>query len=296
VTARAYQIVIVKPAGFGPIEPFREVMESVQYGLSANGYDAPIRENTIVPGATPIVFGAHYLSRDDALRLPPDTIIYNLEQLAPGYPWYQAYYLELLGRFRVWDYNASTVRHLRMMGIARNAFHVPIGHAPCWTRITTNPIEDVDVLFYGVQTPRRMHILQALGDAGLNVVALNSVWGTERDRWIARSKVALSMHQADTGTFEIVRVMFLLANGRSVVAEVADVRSIDNAFAGAFVPSQYEELVESCLVVARSPDLRAHLRQMASRSLRAPNLQAPGIIARALSACAEPATSGESAP
>jgi len=287
VTASTYQIVLVKPAGFGPAEPFREVMESVQHGLQTLGYGAQILENTIMPSATPILFGAHYLSRDDALRLPPETIIYNLEQLAPGYPWFQAHYLELLKRFRIWDYNWNTVNYLRTSGISSKVVHVPIAHAPCLTRIPRAREEDVDVLFYGIQTARRLRILQALGNAGLNVVALNSVWGKDRDHWIARSKVVLSMHQADSGTFEVVRVMFLLANSRPVVCEVADVTTIDASFAGAFVPARYDELVESCLIVARNPGLRAHLQEAGARSLQAPHLQASRIVARALAESAK---------
>jgi hypothetical protein len=278
VTPAEYQIVLVKPASFGPIEPFREVMESVQHGLQAHGYSALIRENTIAPGATPILFGAHYLSANDSLRLPPDTIIYNLEQLAPGYPWFQTYYLDLLGRFRVWDYNARTVTYLRTTGIARNVEHVPIGYAPCWTRIAKAPVEDVDVLFYGISTPRRLHILQALGNAGLNVVALNSVWGGERDKWIARSKVVLNMHQAVTGQFESVRVMFLLANRKAVVCECENPEEVDANLRSGLELAKYPDIVERCLSLVRDDKSRHRIVEAGFSAVTIQEMQIERIL------------------
>ena len=54
---------------------------------------------------------------------------------------------------------------------------------------------------------------------GINVKALFGVYGRERDKLIARSKIVLNMHHYSSQIFEIVRVFYLLTNRKAVVAE-----------------------------------------------------------------------------
>lgn len=279
-----FQIVLLKPQGFEFVEGFRETMEAMQWGLQQLGHAAPILINTIEPGLVPIVFGGHHLSPDLAARLPSNSILYNLEQLLPGYPWYQQHYLDVLKRFRVWDGDLQSTHWLRNAGIAPQAIHVPIASAPILDRIETAATQDIDVLFYGIQTERRINILTTLGNSGLRVAALNNVWAKERDSWIARSKVVMGLHQQAGGRLEVARLIYLLSNGVSVVTEVDDPRSVDRVFAGAFVPSTYEDMVTSCLVVARNEGLRMHLKEMGRRAAQSPAIDARSIMTNALAA------------
>jgi hypothetical protein len=278
---KGFQIVLIKPDGFDFVESFREVMEAMQWGLQQLGHEAPIHVNVITPDLTPIVFGAHHLAADAVGRLPASSIIYNLEQLMPGYPWFQAHYLDLLRRFSVWDADADSTAWLRNSGIALSARHVPVAFAPLLCRIVPAAEQDVDVLFYGIQTGRRLRILRALGDAGLRVVALTDVWARERDGWIARGRLTLGVHQREGGRLEAARLVYLLANGVPVVTEVDDPRSVEPAFHGAFVPAHYNEIVSCCRILAGNADLRAHLAR-AGRSA-AQRFDARRIMAHALS-------------
>lgn len=252
---RGYQIVLVKPADFEFVEGFRNVMESLQEGLLELGHSAPIRVNQLAADATPILFGAHHLDPPSAARLPADTVIYNLEQLAAGYPWFVPPYLELLRRHRVWDFSRRNLAFLRDSGIAPGARWVPVGYSPCLTRIAPAP-QDVDVLFFGVKSPRRLKVLAALGEAGLKVVALNNVWGRERDSWISRAKIVLNMHNQDNGEFEVVRVLYLLANRKAVVCEVNDPNQLPIDLRQAVIPSSADDMVAACLAAVRHEGLR----------------------------------------
>lgn len=251
----SHQIVLIKPAGFEFVEGFRDVMESLQEGLLELGHSAPIHVNHLASGATPILFGAHHLDARSAARLPPDTIIYNLEQLAAGYPWFVPPYLELMRRYTVWDFSPRNVAFLRDSGIAPGAHFVPVGYSPCLTRIQPAP-QDVDVLFFGLQSPRRLKVLSALAEAGLKVVALNNVWGRERDSWIGRAKTVLNMHNQDGGDFEVVRVLYLLANRKTVVCEVADPNQVPVDLRQSVIPSGIDDMVAACLAAARHEGLR----------------------------------------
>ncbi|GAB1394370.1 hypothetical protein MASR1M60_25340 [Rhodocyclaceae bacterium] len=280
----AYQIVLIKPEGFEFVEGFRETMEAMQWGLQELGYRAPIHVNHIEQGLVPIIFGSHHFDPQSAAQLPPETILYNLEQLLPGYPWYQPSYLEVLKKFRVWDGDLHSALWLRNAGISPKAIYVPIPYAPLLERIERNKNPDIDVLFYGIQTERRLHILRTLGDSGLRVVALNNVWAKERDAWIARTQLVLGIHQRAGGRLEVARLIYLLANGVPVVSE-ADPHSINPMFSGAFVPAHYDDLITSCHIVARNGGLRTHLSEAGRRVVHNPELDARRILAAALSAC-----------
>lgn len=93
-------------------------MEAMQWALINLGHSASISINLITPGQRPILFGAHHLDPASIASLPPDTIIYNLEQLAEGYPWFIPAYIDLLRRFHVWDFSERNIEFLHQSGIA----------------------------------------------------------------------------------------------------------------------------------------------------------------------------------
>lgn len=276
-----FQLVLIKPEGFDFVESFREVMEVLQESLVTLGHSACIRTNHIDPHAIPVIFGAHHIAPAAVHQLPPHSIIYNLEQLAPGYPWFSEQYLQTLARFRVWDYSTTNLDYLRK-GHSISATHIPFGYSPCLTRIAPADTEDVDVLFFGLQTSRRLSVLRALGERGLNVVALKNVWGAERDAWIARAKLVLNIHQAEMGQFESVRVLFLLANGKAVVSETAPGEQIDASLQDALCAVPYNELVASCCRLASDVDARISLQRKARVAIAADALRALPWIARAV--------------
>ena len=277
-----FQIVLIKPSGFEFVESFREVMEVSQECLVKLGHSAQTQTNRIDADAIPILFGAHHIDPSILDRLPGDSIIFNLEQLAAGYPWFSEQYLRTLSRFRVWDYSARNIDYLHHSGVSAAALHVPFGYSPCLRRIAPTSIEEVDVLFFGIQSERRLRILRELGNHGLHVVALNNVWGEQRDAWVARSKVVINIHQADHGQFEIVRVLFLLANGKAVVSEAGADDFLDERLQGRFVIAPYDRLVDACVRLVQSKHERIALQEMASAVAREAGLQFLPHIARAV--------------
>ena len=277
-----FQLVLIKPEGFDFVESFREVMEVLQETLVTLGHSARIQTNRIDPDALPVIFGAHHIDPAAVHRLPPESIIYNLEQLAPGYPWFTEQYLRTLARFRVWDYSTANLDYLSREGRSVAAIHVPFGYSPCLTRIASAENEDVDVLFFGIHTKRRQRVLQALSERGLKIVALRNVWGAERDAWIARSKVVLNIHHADIGQFESVRVIFLLANGKAVVSETAPGEKIEAPLRDAFCAVPYEGLVPACMQLASDDETRHALRHEARKAVMSEPLRFLPWLSRAL--------------
>ena len=274
---RGMQIAYMRPERFVYAESWREAAEALHHGFAELGIDVPVYENHFGPDATPIVFGAHHLSESGAGKLPADAILYNFEQLREGAPWFQPRYLALLGRFRVWDYSLSNIDYLQRSNISPQARHVPVGYVPQWSRIESAE-QDIDVLFFGTLTDRRKRVLYALADLGLKARYLVGVFGPERDRWIARSKVVLNIHAQAGGLFEYLRVLYLLANRKAVVTEPGEVGEIDPEMARGLEVAPYERLVDSCVRLANDAGARRMLAETGYRIISEPRRRMSAIL------------------
>ncbi len=281
MAGREFQIVVIRPKGFIYAESWREAIDATRFGLAELGINAVLVQNGVQPGPTPIIFGAHHLDPGMEDLLPADTIIYNLEQLLPGYPCHVPRYLDLLRRFRVWDFHARNVEWLHREGVSHSATHVPVGYMPQLSNIASAG-EDVDVLFYGLLTERRQAVIKALVARGLNVMALRGVFGVERDKWIARAKVVLNMHQQADGYFEALRVMHLMANGKAVVSECNDETEIDARLLPGIRAVTYDQLVDACEALVGDVDARRSLAAKALHAVKNPKFRMSFIMRQQL--------------
>ena len=256
----SFQIVSISPPGYLHSAALAEVVETVYYGLRALGYEADRCLNRVVaPGPQPVLFGAHLLGADDLPRVPPGTIIYNLEQISPSSSWCSPPYLKLLKTCRVWDYSPRNIATLAQMGVRGNVTRVPIGYVPQLTRIPASSEEDIDVLFYGSINDRRARVLNDLRAMGLNVHAVFGVYGHERDALMSRAKVVLNLHFYDTSIFEVVRVSYALANRKAVVSEYRPGTEMDADMVDAVRLVPYDKLVTSCAELVSDVEARRAL-------------------------------------
>jgi SAM-dependent methyltransferase len=253
----SFAVTVVTPPGYAHSAAFREVAESLHHGLLALGHDSILTDDPAPRRRRAIILGSNLLPAVKR-RPAPDAVLYNLEQLDPGSPWLTPALLELFRSHAVWDYSARNAARYPGFGLAVPKV-VPIGWVPELTRIPPAAEEDVDVLFYGSQNPRRLRVLDALRARGLRVLAPYGVYGAERDRLIARAKVVLNVHFYQAKVFEVVRVSYLLANRRCVVSErgadLEEERQLEPGIA--FAP--YDQLVETCARLAADPAARAAL-------------------------------------
>lgn len=233
-------MVIVSPPGYPHSETFREVAETIHYGLRALGMDSVVTTRFGTGGRQHIVLGPHLLSLARAAA-PRSAIFYNFELLSRRVPWFTPSVLQKFRRHSVWDYSARNVARWRRHGVV-DARHVPLGYVAELSRIP-RLAEDIDVLFYGSLNARRIRILERLRALGARTEAMFGVYGRLRDRAIARSKIVLNMHYYPGNAFEIVRVSYLLANRRFVISEQSSGEDA-RAFAKGVVFADYRDLVD----------------------------------------------------
>lgn len=281
------QLLWIKPPGFVYAESLRDAIESVRHGLRELGIEAPLTENVALANHLPIVFGAHLLGPNEEDQIPPHAVLYNLEQFAPGYAGASPRYHDLLARFRVWDASTRNVAYLRDWGINPAAQHVPLGYAPQLTRVAPAADEDVDVLFFGIASPRRQTVIDALRQRGLRVAALNGVFGTARDEQVARAKLVLNVRFGDAGGLEFPRLLYLLANGKAVVSEAADDAEA-TGLADGFLETAYGELADACVALCADAARRKALAQRGHERVRALGSSAAALDAALAALPAQP--------
>ncbi len=196
-----------------------EVIKSVEWGLLQLGHSVSYAINQADKHATNIIFGAQVLPIDFLKGLPDNSIIYNFEQMRglkknEVRPEVQ-YFAD---KFQIWDYSPANEDAWKMLS-AEHLKIIPVGYAPPLTRIPKLQTQDIDVLIYGLSGPKRLTAFHHLNQAGLRVMFVSGFYGDARDELIARSKIILNINLYDFAQiFEIVRVSYLLANRKAVVA------------------------------------------------------------------------------
>ena len=251
-----FAVVRLNPPGFVHAGIFAEVSETIHHGLRALGHDCALVENTVLPDRVNVIFSGHLLCYFGDFALPPRTVLFNLEplrkeilQLAPGYD----ALLRHPGVGAIWEYDARNLPALRALGAPQSTV-VPIGYAAEMSRIPAAPEQDIDVLFYGVQTPRRLAMQQILLARGLNAQFQFGIYGAERDALIARAKVVLNLSQFETdGIFDTVRLSYLLANRKCIVAESGIDTAQEAAFGRAVAFAPYDEVADECAYFCAMP-------------------------------------------
>jgi hypothetical protein len=142
----------------------------------------------------------------------------NFERLAGGHSLQME---KIIGkRFQIWDYSDANMAIWNSIETKFPVYFAKVAYAPILEKVPSNVPQDIDFLFYGSLTPERLSVISKITKmrsdlTHFSVVSLISIYGKQRDEFIARSKVVLNIsHQVN---FEIVRVSYLLANKKPVL-------------------------------------------------------------------------------
>lgn len=263
----AYHLCLVQPEGYAHSGALLELAELVFHGLSDLGHPVTIALNEIREPGRNILVGAHLLDRSVIDRLPLGTILLNSEQLQADDTGWTGVMLHAARRFEIWDYSTRNIERLCTVPGADTRL-LPVGFHPALDRIAVAPEQDIDVLFYGSINPRRRAILDGLEAEGLRVERLFGVYGAERDAVVARAKLVLNVHYYPTHIFEIVRVFYLMSNGKAVVSEVGTDTAMDAVYRTGIEAVTYDQLIERCRALVADSTARAALEARARAAIR----------------------------
>jgi len=228
------------------------VAEVLKFGLRDLGHDADLG-NTLDRSCQNIVLGYHNFAGKE-LPSDYDCIIYQLEQF-PGYkndPYPHLLKMKekalvtLKSAKAIWDYSEQNIDFLAEKNI--DALYKPIGFHPKMERINHRTDKDVDFLFYGCNSERRHKILQVLADE-YNFRSLFGVYGEQRDRWIARSKIVVDIHFFESKLFDEVRTSYLMNNRAFFILE----ETPHKKYTDTLVYASFDDFVETCKYYIERP-------------------------------------------
>ncbi|TWO81635.1 hypothetical protein CBW56_02685 [Denitratisoma oestradiolicum] len=198
-------------------------------------------------------------------RIPPETILYNLDQITPSSP-IPPSSLWSFRHWRIWDFSPKNQARWNSLGI--NATIVPIAWHPGLERVPNNQEKDIDVLFYGALNHHREAALNRIAGTGVRLGIYNQVFGRELDTLIARSRLVLNIHYYPTGLLETMRISYLLANGKAVLSERSIRSEIPDIYESAVCWTPYEKLAETCLELVSNSDCLKKLETAGKSSIR----------------------------
>ena len=262
-----------------------EITDALAWGLRELGYQVSIQNGSIDPNGINILLAGFMLNLNQVPLAETRFINYNLEQIG-GEARVQigAQAFSLMRNLPNWDYSTANISVLKAGGIC-DVGHVPIGYAPPLESIKYVE-KDIDVLFYGSLSERRLKVLKNIEDKGLNVVWANP-WpmpNALRDERIARAKIVLNMaFHDDIHVFEEVRVSFLLANRVCVLSELTDTTQIDEDMRRCVDGTTLDQLPDLCAKYCADAGLRNALATRGYEIFRARDWLGP--LQTALQAC-----------
>jgi hypothetical protein len=244
---------------------YKEVIETVTWGLEQLGHQVTYAVNKSAIGATNIIFGAQVMPIAALKQLPNDTIIYNFEQmrgLATNNIRDEIKYYTEAEHFTIWEYSEANFPAWQALG-RHDVKFVPVGYAPILSRISKVQRQDIDVLIYGLSGERRLQIFHELSVRGVSALFASGFYGPARDDLISRSKLVLNINLYKISRiFEIVRVSYLLANKKAVVADLyANTFVEDDVRAGIAFASSAQELLNACFTLLENESRRADLEE-----------------------------------
>lgn len=253
-----FSVMIVSPPRYPHSECFREIAETLQSSLRNLGYEADITKS-VRPGSLHIVLGGHLLV-NYPLSLPRDSIFYNLEQVTSLPDQFLDAYVRMLGRYTVWDYSRLNKEAFFKKGLSVQ-YLLPIGYSADLSRIPDVQPKDIDVLFIGSMNDRRERILRAMTEKGIKTTALFNTYGSDRDQYIARSKILLNMHFYEAKILEVVRISYYLANKICVLSEESSDPQDDAEWSDGVYFSPYEKLVAAAIYLLSNKDERINISE-----------------------------------
>lgn len=242
-----YCIWIISPPGDARSGAYNEFAEGLHYALASLGHASPIIRSQQDIDGIPIILGCNLIREMVDIKIPSNSILFNLEQVYKKSPWFTEDYIELLKNYKVWDYCGLNITRLKKNFNINSVQHCPVGYVPQLTRLDNVKDKDIDILMYGKASPKRMWIMESLKKFNLKVEFLNSVYGRTRDDYIERSKIILNVHCYEAKIFEIIRVSYLLANKKLVISEVGLDKALEEPLKGGVVFSKYEDIIDRCL-------------------------------------------------
>jgi GT2 family glycosyltransferase len=216
---------------------FFELVEAIRSELTAQGVVSTVQEDFSDPSPNRVYVLApphEYVALEGQAALPAPELLQRTVFLCAEQPGtvHFDHNIELARRAgAVFDINARSVELFRAAGIP--ARQLGLGYTPTWDHFDDAAERDIDVLFLGSASPRRIQALSRYGrtlspwnshlqisdNSAPNVKQSTSFLAEDKWKLLSRSKVLINIHQGEHPYFEWLRAVDAIHCGAVFVTE-----------------------------------------------------------------------------
>lgn len=133
-------------------------------------------------------------------------IVYNLENYWESFLKLKNYRTFIENADEVWDYDEENIKNLSSI---RNDIKLHL--LKPFIKINEQE-KEYDVLFYGMLTERRKHLLNMLINDNINVKIIDNLYGDDLNEYIAKSKCLINIHKYEKCLQEQARLIRCVNN------------------------------------------------------------------------------------
>ena len=248
---------IMVPDAYTGSLAFKEVVEMLMYVMQEKGIPCDLRNNEILPSHINVVFGAHMMDPFFIYQLPKDTVVFNTEKLSED----NGQLVDTVCGFaeaglHLWDCSDANVTLLTRKISPGSLSRIVLGYHRLLDRIPAAEEPEIDLLVFGLIDPSHQPVMDQLISSGLNICHLPDIYGEKRDEYIAKSKAVLNLNYRDSELSEIVRICYLLCNGKQVIAEIEKGTVVNPDLLKSLVPCSRSDMSETAINLIRSGSWR----------------------------------------
>lgn len=248
---------LFSPPKTAPI--FEHVVRLYYAHLQDLGYEVVIVYNRLLKNHLNLWLGYQYLPLEsqDMVIENFDYVLLQFEQLGVKSGWFSEQdhslhdFLPLLkGARAIWDYTPENITFLN--GLGCSAEIMPLGYHPSLQSFTPHSAPQIDVLFFGSLSERRLDLINRL-KPHCQVACLYNVYQTELENALQNSKIVLNLHHYENAPLlEQVRLFYLFSNQVFVISE----DSSWNPYGKGLITSPYETLKDTVLDWLQQPQAK----------------------------------------
>lgn len=257
----------------GPV--FEETSRGIHDALTLVGVEGSLSRHscgdTLSDDVTYVILGLHNFRG----RLPARFIAVQAEQTSSK--WFTEEYLRRLRRAAaVWDFSPGNVARCRELGIEKARWvpmRIPMDIFVAESRLfdyhhREAHTSDIDVQFYGAESPRRREMETMLKQIPNCTVAFRyyTLFRAEREDLIRRSKIILNMHYWPDSSLEVHRIEYICARGKCIISEPSSDEVLDNTYSSCVDFCKYSDIPERVKHLTGNRGERSRLGREAQRN------------------------------
>jgi hypothetical protein len=161
-------------------------------------------------------------------------IVIQLESIIDGTSWQNPDRTvpHMIGADEIWDYDANNVKALWDWYKVKVDRVIKFEYTKELDKKLYEGPEDIDVLFYGMLSPRRSKVMFDLHKSLYGMARIACIWGFidhQLDDYIRRAKILLNLHAFEGygNRQEITRMFYAVINGKCVLSEPSEINHLE---------------------------------------------------------------------